>query len=78
MHASWEWESHACPLPMRPIILWAQERMWWRDAHLFWQPSSTQAAVLSSAADPAMLTALAAVDAFLQSLRLWQALPISR
>lgn len=52
-----------CPFP--------QPRLWWRDAHLLPQPSETVAAALqTSSADPAIVLALAAVNAFLHPL--WQ------
>lgn len=46
-------------------------RLWWRDAHLLPQPSTTVAAALEAgAASPAALLALAAINAFMHPL--WQ------
>ncbi|KAI7844372.1 hypothetical protein COHA_002170 [Chlorella ohadii] len=46
-------------------------RLWWRDAHLLPQPAETVAAALQTgSADPAVVLALAAVNAFLHPL--WQ------
>lgn len=48
-----------------------QGRLWWRDAHLLPQPADTVAEALQTAsADPAIVLALAAVNAFLHPL--WQ------
>lgn len=48
-----------------------QGRLWWRDAHLLPQPADTVAEALQTAsADPAVVLALAAVNAFLHPL--WQ------
>jgi len=48
-----------------------QGRLWWRDAHLLPQPADTVTAALQTgSADPAVVLALAAVNAFLHPL--WQ------
>lgn len=78
----WGWTSGSSGLQvgLSPSILLqscvalspcVQGRLWWRDAHLLPQPSETVAAALqTSSADPAIVLALAAVNAFLHPL--WQ------